>query len=611
MAWKNYAELLARLDGYVANQKLIPLEEFDAVTEMLKDDEVKERLGFELYRDAKINGDFSQFEKLHPILRNYAAAQYMWEMPNYLKNIMQGRQEESYEELKEAFENNPAAQRRLNEGIAERAMNPLFRLGCSLMSRDDWRYTYYDDLATEHLMCETLRPMNSDQLTKVRQVAGSREKGDEQILQNIEKQVQVARTLLMAHIGNTYVHCANAVNENPMNQYEQGYNELKSRSVSSMVSHCSRTAFILPPGENTSKMIESAVGSEKGKANGLYGRLAATHSSTNGASFKDYKEGKGANLSHHYGMDVAIGGFGNMGISGNRNHTMSDRLLKNDGSCGHMYMRIDEGDRNKTSSLLIGFESDSPSAKQNRMSSFLGQRDDEFGDKYGGRKVDCTGFTPDQLSNILDTFSNHYRTLLLGGIENAEIAGRAMLVNRILAGNPIGDNYDKLAVLFNQAGIEADAAVNMANACAQAKVRAAEMMKDQPDLNARPQYVVGPLDNPAQELDPLPEMKKPSLWVRFKAKLGIASAARAVEAYQGCRLALENPTSDPMMEAEMPADAVRAARGNRGVQREQVIQRQEIGMNVLLDREDPQINRQRVSNRRDPEHEMGGRAPNP
>jgi len=174
MAWKNYAELLARLDGYVANQKLIPLEEFDAVTEMLKDDEVKERLGFELYRDAKINGDFSQFEKLHPILRNYAAAQYMWEMPNYLKNIMQGRQEESYEELKEAFENNPAAQRRLNEGIAERAMNPLFRLGCSLMSRDDWRYTYYDDLATEHLMCETLRPMNSDQLTKVRQVAGSR-----------------------------------------------------------------------------------------------------------------------------------------------------------------------------------------------------------------------------------------------------------------------------------------------------------------------------------------------------------------------------------------------------------------------------------------------------
>ena len=384
--------------------------------------------------------------------------------------------------------------------------------------------------------------------------------------------MQLARTLLMAHIGNTYVYVDHAVDENPMNRFEEGFNELKTRSAASMLSHCSRTAFVLPAGKNVSHMVDSAVGLNMGAASGNYRRSAATHTTRNGSEFTDFEEIKRISLINRRGMNIAIGGLGNIGIPGGEGQ---DRTLKNDGSCGHMYMRVDKGSKNKTTSLLIGFESDAPqttnqqghahnsSAAPEYMSSFLAQRADEFGEKYGGRRVDLTGYTPDQLSNILDTFSSHYRALLTKGISDPKMAGRAMLVNRLLAGEPIGVDGRKLSLLFNQAGIDREQTRELATDCLNAKLRAQSKMKGM-DLGSVTAGILPP-DEAADAIEPLQELKKPSLWVRFKAKLGIESAKERIRAYQVCCEAIAEPTANPMMEALMPGD--RARESNEAIRR--------------------------------------------
>ena len=158
---------------------------------------------------------------------------------------------------------------------------------------------------------------------------------------------------------------------------------------------------------------------------GFFTRWSATH-----ALHRKRREGADAeeakvkvNPINQYGMNVAIGGLGNNGIPDSQGHA---RKLKNDGSCGHLYMHLEKGDKEKHSGMLFGFESDS-FMTMNQLghthdiiatgefaSSFGGQRCDEIGDKYGGRIADLSEVNIDAYTEVMSLCDEAMNALLSG-----------------------------------------------------------------------------------------------------------------------------------------------------------------------------------------------------
>jgi hypothetical protein len=140
-------------------------------------------------------------------------------------------------------------------------------------------------------------------------------------------------------------------------------------------------------------------------------RFSSTHSiirrSVNSDAVVGSKEKKRwFNLIGQRGMNCAIGGLGNEGISG--------KTICNDGTCGHFYSMRKEASSSNYGAMLMGLESDS-FRKTNQMghthdirataekaSSLGGQRTDEVGEKYGGRQCDLTGMSAKNISIWMD-----------------------------------------------------------------------------------------------------------------------------------------------------------------------------------------------------------------
>ena len=97
-------------------------------------DEVKEALGYSSYQKA-LNGDYSEFERVHPVLRNYHAMKYEQMARNTLADI-------------EAWRTDPVFGPDLADMRLRQMMyNPALRLGMSIMQNDGTgQYSFYQTL---------------------------------------------------------------------------------------------------------------------------------------------------------------------------------------------------------------------------------------------------------------------------------------------------------------------------------------------------------------------------------------------------------------------------------------------------------------------------------
>jgi len=485
------------------------LREIDLGISMSPEDRavIKSTLGWDSYTKAK-DGDYSEFERVHPVLRNYQAMKYEQMARNTLAEIEEWRNDPTFEGL-------------VDMRLQGMMYNPALRLGMSIMQNDGTnKYSFYktlDDRMIDLIMEDTLKPMTESQIRNVNSLADGPEQAQEMIEKNVEKQVQMAKMMFVAHLGQT-----NLVNDAKENVE-------MDRSVASMMAHCSRTAFVFPKGEEkeVTRMMGNLTGAKMGKGAGIYGRFAATHSTAHGATIGEFKEKKGVSLRHQYGMDVAIGGLGNAGIPGRKG---VPQTINMDGTCGHMYMRVDKGGANKTSSLLVGFESDAPgkgnqqghghtsAATGEYMSSFLGQRTDEMGAKYGGRIVDCTMFKPEELSAALENFTNHYRGMVYEAMKNPEARMHLEQANAMLSGKLM--QPEQLALCLNKAGMSMDIASTITQISSNKKG-----LDYQADLKEH-----------GMQVKPLESPEKPSKRVRFKAFFGNRQANRIVKDYKDAKV---------------------------------------------------------------------------
>ena len=132
--------------------------------------------------------------------------------------------------------------------------------------------------------------------------------------------------------------------------------------VANAFSHCSRVSYILPGMKenettaNIDKTIDAFLGKNKGRDAGFKKRTAATHAirrkskKSNGQKFTELKKKLGWYWGQN-GMNVAVGGLSQNGITGKGG---ADRMLLNDGSCGHIYMHLEEGDTENYSGVMVG-----------------------------------------------------------------------------------------------------------------------------------------------------------------------------------------------------------------------------------------------------------------
>ena len=595
MGFQTYETLFQNYtEKYVTQKYRIPGMELPRINSVMTSQWAKDQPWYPAYQKA-MTMDFSQFEQVPPLARNFLATLYMNElmhtktsgsrpieagkdsklMPMFhapaLGRLFSVNDYEYYKLLKEQEAQMGEAEgqeriignaedQRLEQGVRTRMAemerylksekhNPLFRLGCSMFARKEESkrsqfgekkdaesrnmFRELDDRMTEMIMEDTLSPMSQQQIQATYKMAEDQKTADEMVQTNVEKQVQVAKMMFLAHIGRTFLTTTTANENGEPQPVEQNLD----RSVASMVSHCSRTGFVLPPGEENqvNEMMDSILGSNAGRAAGIYGRTAATHSTQNGANVREYKELKGVCLRKQYGMDIAIGGLGNPGVM---KEGYQKQTLKNDGTCGHMYLHINKGTAGKTSSLLVGFESDAPemtnqmghthtkSATQESMSSFLGQRDDEMGDKYGGRTVDCTMYDPAMLKNMLDSFANRYRSMMFEAVKSGTMKSRVQEINQMLSGKIM--DADRLEVLFNKTGFTKQAAAHMAIQVAERRNlmsrEALEAKKNQSrSLSATESEV---------EVAPMEENKKPGYRMIIKAAFGNQAALNRLREYK-------------------------------------------------------------------------------
>lgn len=347
-----------------------------------------------------INGDFSDFENMSNTVRNTATALYM---ANHVKITSQPTVDTAMAAIDILNQENP------NINYYQ---HPLLRLGISQLMRSEPEKAAFakelDSKLNQKIMESTLKTISPAQRQKIQEIY--QDKANDIITENASRQKIMAKALLMAQLGGMTVK--NGADES-----------LWASSVSNAFAHCSRVAITMPAGdEYQSDLYNSLFNQELGEDGLVEPRFAATHSverqSVN--SLERLVEKKGVCYSNQYGMNVPIGGLGNLGISGTNGQPQP---ILADGSCGHMYFHVEKGDKDHMGGMLIGFESDATYvtnqmghqhdifATPEKASSFGGQRADEIGNKYGGRDIDLSAFRATELSEIfekLDAFLGDY-----------------------------------------------------------------------------------------------------------------------------------------------------------------------------------------------------------
>lgn len=353
------------------------------------------------------NGDYSNFENLDGVMRNLVAGKALKQlMQKY--NVMETPVDQLCKQIKGE-----------REGVTA-LLDPALRLGLSLAQRTEGfsdelkaRFLALDEAMSAEVMVETLTHQASQEavLQDIRskqpklKESQAQDAAQRAIAATSAQQIQIAKRLMLMHLGRLQKLTPNASGGTDSQEWD--------KPVAVALSHCSRVALTMPKMNTGSEMERIAHRSmwrdifyQKDGSNPAQdnSRASSTHSiqrrEVNGSDTKEKK--LPFNLIGQRGMNVAIGGLGNSGISG--------KTLSNDGSCGHFYSMYKEADQTHYGAILMGLESDCAGvtnqmghthdikATAEKASSLGGQRTDEVGQKYGGRVCDLSRLGPVEIS---------------------------------------------------------------------------------------------------------------------------------------------------------------------------------------------------------------------
>lgn len=317
----------------------------------------------------------------------------------------------------------------LKEGGVAALLDPTLRLGLSLAQKKN-RYTAeqknwfreLDEQMSAAVMLETLKTHGSEQkiseelIDKQNMNEQDARKAAKRMVEEDEAQkIQIAKRLLLMHLGGL-----KQVDKDENNKEKEPRNWDKPVAVA--LSHCSRVTLSLPrcPTMKNGKQVYQKMWDsifyqqdERGQFKSNLAqdkrRAASTHSvkirRAEHHQRKAVEEKVLFNFVGQRGMNVAIGGLGNKGISG--------QMISNDGSCGHFYSMYKEGNTTTEGVMLMGLESDCPGvmnqlghihdirATAEKASSLGGQRTDEVGTKYGGRRCDLSHLSPQDITRYM------------------------------------------------------------------------------------------------------------------------------------------------------------------------------------------------------------------
>ena len=376
------------------SEKPLSPDEIDKLTENI--DYVPEKYKA-AFSKALLASDFSEFEKLPSLLRNYLGA---LEVKRFI----------------EEFDGAPSLEdERVQQYLEENVMNAAFRVGISALKNDESTRESamaLDSHMSHIMMKNTMLPTTEQWTNNLDNFYGNSSVAYSRISMNNEKLLILAKTMLLAQIGQYDV----------LEKNELGH-ELDVPVYETLV-HGNRTNFILPAGRDSQEVLDAFMGYRGGIAAGIKERTAATHwvkrreISKNGLLKSEGKEQRTYSplkvFSHQYGMDIAVGGFGQEKSGGG--------YVFNNGEDGHMYMRAEAGDEKHCASLLIGIEGSAPQkdsslgnehgilAKSAKQSAFFADKR-IVGKKVGGRQVDLSGVSAEALASLLETFSQKYELL--------------------------------------------------------------------------------------------------------------------------------------------------------------------------------------------------------
>lgn len=382
------------------------------------------------YQDAihlAEQNEFGSFETLPNLIRNYIGALAL-------------------RQFREKFGENPSLENEeIRQYLDRNLMNAALRAGISAEKTQESTKDLANALDTymnAGLMKKTMMPP-SEQAKSDLSYAHSKAEIKEMVEKNMERQLVMAKTMLLAQIGKYDV-----IDKN-------GLSHALEVPVYETLVHGNRTNFILPAGEDSGNVINAFMGQNGGSGAGIEKRTAATHSvkrrsiKGNGMIGSKSKELRTYNpfkiFGNQYGMDLAVGGIGERGPN--------KRIITGNGQSGHLYMRAEGGDAKHCGSLLIGIEGSAPGksnslghshgirAKKARQSAFLADKS-IVGKKVGGREVDLSGISAEKLTVLLNQFSKNYAKL------QRDPKGREALanINDMLMGKHM--DVDKLMKMF-------------------------------------------------------------------------------------------------------------------------------------------------------------------
>lgn len=357
-------------------------------------------------------GDYSNFENLDGVMRNIIAGKALQKFDRDFvihKGDVDSQVNEIIQYMKET-----------KEGVSG-FLDPALRLGFSLAQKmkdiPKWKQEIYlklDEAMSTAVMEATLTHVPDQQKVKdYYSGKGSKDpQGDTQkaISANKAQQIQIAKRLLLMQLSNFQKITKND------NGRLTGTAWDKSMAVA--LSHCSRVVLTLPRQDDWASNAEQ----QKRMWRAIYtingnndaqdnSRASSTHSiarrKVGGGGLVLSKEKKlPFNFIGQRGMNCAIGGLGNSGISG--------KTLSNDGSCGHFYSMYKEADADNYGAMLMGLESDAAGvmnqmghthdihATAEKASSLGGQRTDEIGEKYGGRQCDLITMSAESIAGWME-----------------------------------------------------------------------------------------------------------------------------------------------------------------------------------------------------------------
>ena len=411
-------------------------------------------------------GDYGEYETVEPMVKGYLGAKKCYDLYDRYKG--------------------DASDPKLQQEIKARLMEVDLRTGFAMGSKNlqDSVSKFLKEcerIANRQMLMQTLE--EPDPNAKLRlmnrfereEPATAQQKLNAALNKDLEQRVEIAKILFMNHLGNFQVRDSR---QQPMEMNE---------NMAEIYAHGGRTMFILPAGANQKQVMDGIQG-EHPEQVGLEGRSFATHSveprtlNGDGSIASEAKElkVKGLNtfsFSRHKGMDASVGGLGQIGPNG--------KMITADGTNGHMYMHLVEGKENACGMMLVGFENSGPgksgrlghthdaSAKKAGSSAFLSDKS-YLGRETGGRVVDLSGLSGQELSAMLVQFETRYReaakaaqtgnTALLDAC-NDMLTGKPMsvgqlkgllqglqvsedqigLVDRARAGHPKAENYKAIA----------------------------------------------------------------------------------------------------------------------------------------------------------------------